>query len=516
MQQIVYDIIDNCFRNDKKNINGNNSSNINISITKPPISFAYTNNVDNNIPIATIDTKNENKKIIFSIQNKERLSIINNYNNKNILLEKKRKRIFSIQKIKKDQKEPIKKIKKKIFSYKKFYSSPSRKINNKNNNNIIDIVIDKNNNNKNNNSNNNNNNVTNSIDLTNNNVNNRKRKKKSSYANEKILQLMKEKKMLEKINKEYSDKDYEKDMVECLKNKQMKFMYDNFPAMFEKNNYYLYTILPKKKLFSRKCYIEPGYFRSNNNGNIYNYYDTLYTNYDLYYNQSENIKDVINIDNNSNKNIINQNNINYFNIEKNNKLYNNFLIDDYININNENISNNNSKLNNIYKVPKAIEINEDNINNNKHNINDKDNNFINNNNKNLKTKKKIKNNKNKVKNKTNIISDNSTVNGHCNIHIKEKLSLIPKKIWSLNNNKINIDNFFEDCIQIWPFDECCFVKEIALEFLMKNNYSIEICLDKINEFVFFMKKRAKELDFPIINGNITTLKRYSFRKTNFN
>ena len=112
MQQIVYDIIDKCFRNDKKNINGNNRSNINISITKQPISFSYTNNVNNNLPI---DTKTENKKIIFSIQNKEILSIINNYN-KNIFFKKKRKRIFSIQKIKKNQKEPVKKIKKKIFS----------------------------------------------------------------------------------------------------------------------------------------------------------------------------------------------------------------------------------------------------------------------------------------------------------------------------------------------------------------------------------------------------------------
>ena len=96
------------------------------------------------------------------------------------------------------------------------------------------------------------------------------------------------------------------------------------------------------------------------------------------------------------------------------------------------------------------------------------------------------------------------------------MSLIPKKVWSLNNNNINIENFFEDCIQIWPFDECCFIKEIALEFLMKNDYSFSLCLNNIKEFVYFMKKRAQELDFPIINQSIKTIKKYNLRKTNFN
>jgi len=100
---------------------------------------------------------------------------------------------------------------------------------------------------------------------------------------------------------------------------------------------------------------------------------------------------------------------------------------------------------------------------------------------------------------------------------KEKIYLEPKKVWSLKKDQeINIDDFFEDCTQVWPFDECCFIKEIALEFLMKNNYSINDCLDNIKEFIFFMKKRAKELDFPIISDSVKTIKKYHLRKTNFN
>jgi hypothetical protein len=79
-----------------------------------------------------------------------------------------------------------------------------------------------------------------------------------------------------------------------------------------------------------------------------------------------------------------------------------------------------------------------------------------------------------------------------------------------------VEKFFDDCIQIWPFDECCFVKEIALEFLMKNNYDMEKCLKKKKEFVYFMKKRAEELDFPIISESIKTVKKYNLRKTNYN
>ena len=81
---------------------------------------------------------------------------------------------------------------------------------------------------------------------------------------------------------------------------------------------------------------------------------------------------------------------------------------------------------------------------------------------------------------------------------------------------MDIESFFDDCIQIWPFDECCFIKEIALEFLMNYHYSIPLCIKNIKEFVQFMKIRAKELDFPIINKSVKTIKKYNLRKTNFN
>ena len=51
---------------------------------------------------------------------------------------------------------------------------------------------------------------------------------------------------------------------------------------------------------------------------------------------------------------------------------------------------------------------------------------------------------------------------------------------------------------------------------MKNNYDMDLCLRKNKEFVYFMKKRAEELDFPIISESIKTIKKYNLRKTNYN
>jgi len=96
--------------------------------------------------------------------------------------------------------------------------------------------------------------------------------------------------------------------------------------------------------------------------------------------------------------------------------------------------------------------------------------------------------------------------------------LLPKHIWSFpkEKNELDIEMFFDDCIQIWPFDECIFSKEIALEFLMKNKYSTTICLNRIKDFVSFMKKRAEELNMSIINKNEKTVKKYSLRNTKNN
>ena len=262
----------------------------------------------------------------------------------------------------------------------------------------------------------------------------RKKKKKSSYTTEKELQIAFEKKFLENINKEYSDKEYEEDMKQCLKDKRKKFMKDNFPIMFKKDKFYLYSKLKTKRLASREYFIETEFFEKNKNDN----------NLEINFNNSD-------IDFNSQKKDINCCN------------------------------------NKIFKIFKAKKFN--------------------------------KNNNNLLidKNNNKLINENILNYPNNNFETKEKIFLIPKKVWSQKKDKeINIDNFFEECTQIWPNDECCFTKEIALEFLMQNNYSIKYCLNNMDEFVFFMKKRAKELDFPVISESIKTIKRYHLRKTNFN
>ena len=531
MQQIIYDIIDNCFNHYKNNIAENNSANSDITITPPQSTKGGSNN--NNM-ITHTEIKNENKKILFNvlknfniniINNNENNNIINinikkNYNNKNIFISKKRKRVFSIQKIQKKNNKSTEKIFKKINIFKQNFQLPKLPNEKKDEKFVIDILINKNKNYNNNNINKNinilnNNNISNDKnnniqnDKNNNNIikekkeenndkdkdkeknknieedknnNNNKKKKKNRASNEKELQILYEQKFLENMNKEYPDEEYEKDMIACLNNKKMKFMKDNFPMMFQKDKFYLYNILPKKRLASKEYFIEPDYFNITHNENLYNYYDLLYSDYDIgfKYNCENNCLNNVNIKENINNNIINKN-ILINNLYKNKILKFN-KINNYIN-NNDNKQNNKIKIFNIVKIKKIKKINKNNL------IPEKS--------------------KNKIK-------DNYNLTNNSDLIIKEKFSYFPKKVWSLNDNKINVENFFDDCIQIWPFDECCFIKEIALEYLMKNNYSISICLEKIKEFVYYMKKRASELDFPIISESIKTIKKYNLRKTNYN
>jgi hypothetical protein len=104
------------------------------------------------------------------------------------------------------------------------------------------------------------------------------------------------------------------------------------------------------------------------------------------------------------------------------------------------------------------------------------------------------------------------------LKFKKLYNTLPKQVWSVpeDEKELDVDLFYDDCVQIWPFNECTFVKEIALEFLMKNNYSTEICLKRIKDFVSFMKKRADELNISILNKNEKTVKNYSLRKTKNN
>ena len=496
MQQIVYDLIDKCIPNEPNNSHESNSVHSDITIKSP---LSTKNGSNNSSKESQKDIKHIKKKIFFIDYNNKNKKNINNNKKEKKFLTKKRKRFFLIKKIqKKKKKTPIKKLpkvekiffsnfrpntpiennqykdnninnsnnnKKKSYIFKNIFVNREYNINNniikqdENKNNNIKIfknekIINKNKTNINTNLNNINKNIVpteekkekekEKEEINTNNTNNntiinkekevRKKKKKSSYTTEKELQIAFEKKFLENINKEYSDKEYEEDMKQCLKDKRKKFMKDNFPIMFKKDKFYLYSKLKKKRLASRDYFIETDFFEKNKNDN----------NLEIYFNNSD-------IDFNNQKKDVNCCNNKIFKIfktKKFNKNNNNLLID----------KNNNNKL-----------INENSLNNSN------------------------------------------------NFETKEKIFLIPKKVWSLKKDKdINIDNFFEECSQIWPNDECCFTKEIALEFLMQNNYSVKYCLDNMDEFVFFMKKRAKELDFPVISESIKTIKRYHLRKTNFN
>ena len=479
MQQLVYDIIERSIPNVPNNNNENNSVHSDITIT-PPISTK--NGSNNSCKESQKDIQYIRKKIFFiDYNNNNKINIKNNKKEKKFL-EKKRKRFFLIKKIQKKKVETaaktLPKINKIIFNNFKLEKVEEKKnldnntkIPSKNHNYFINVLVNKDKNFFNNNNiinikqdenlNNNikifkNDNIKNSNKIfinkeikenkeknntsskeenklketDTNNINNKKpnefrrKKKKSNYTTEKELQIAYEKKFLENINKNYSDKEYEEDIKQCLKDKKKKFMKENFPIMFQKDKFYLYSILPKKRLASKEYYIEPEFFDKNK---IINNFDTYVTNNELISNEQK--KDINYTNNNKNK---------------------------------------------IFKISKIK-----------------------------------KNNKN-----DNLLN---LANEEIDDEIKERFDLEPKKVWSLKKDiKINIDDFFEDCTQIWPFDECCFVKEIALEFLMKNNYSIKYCFDNIKEFIFFMKKRAKELDFPLISESVKTIKRYHLRKTNFN
>ena len=476
MQQIVYDIIEKCIQNEHNNNHEINSVHSDLTIT-PPLSTK--NGSNNSCKESRKDIKFIKKKIFFINYNGTNKININKNKKEKKLLQKKRKRFFLIKKIKKKNlktdliklpkrdkiffnnikpddniendkyKDNIikKPIKKKIFRY--VFVKRENKIKqdeNINNN----IIIKKNDNLINNNiANNNNININKNIvpkeeenkEIEKNKNNNeekevRKKKKKSSYTTEKELQIAYEKKFLENINKNYSDKEYQNDMQQCLMDKRKKFMKDNFPVMFEKDKFYLYSILKKKRLASKEYFIENDFFEKNKNeNNLENCY---------------NISDII---------------------SKSEKKY---------------IKKNNNK---IFKI--------------------------------FKTKKINKNNNDLLFYKNNYNSNKqinyNTENYENNSEDEEHFLLIPKKVWSSKKEKeIDIEFFFEECTQIWPFDECCFTKEIALEFLMQNNYSINYCIENMDEFVFFMKKRAKELDFPVISESVKTIKRYHLRKTNFN
>ena len=337
MQQIVYDLIDKCIPNEPNNSHESNSVHSDITIKSP---LSTKNGSNNSSKESQKDIKHIKKKIFFIDYNNKNKKNINNNKKEKKFLTKKRKRFFLIKKIqKKKKKTPIKKLpkmekiffsnfrpntpiennqykdnninnsnnnKKKSYIFKNIFVNREYNINNniikqdENKNNNIKIfknekIINKNKTNINTNLNNINKNIVpteekkekekeeiNTNNTNNNNIINkekevRKKKKKSSYTTEKELQIAFEKKFLENINKEYSDKEYEEDMKQCLKDKRKKFMKDNFPIMFKKDKFYLYSKLKKKRLASRDYFIETDFFEKNKNDN----------NLEIYFNNSD-------------------------------------------------------------------------------------------------------------------------------------------------------------------------------------------------------------------------------------
>ena len=219
--------------------------------------------------------------------------------------------------------------------------------------------------------------------------------------------------IIEQVNKEYSDIEYQKDLKKFSSDEKSEFMKKNFPIMYRKDKYYIYTILLRRRRKETKHFLYP--------------------------------EDLLKIRQHNNE-------LQYQN------LYNDIEIFDE-----------NKKKNEMIIESKGLE--------------------------------NLKNDVLKKSAKEDIY--------------KKVYKTIPRKVWSHaeKNDDLDIEKFFDDCVQIWPFDECNFIKEIALEYLMKKKYDAKSCLGGLNDFVEFTKKRAVELDFAIQSDNVKTVKKYNLRKT---
>ena len=295
---------------------------------------------------------------------------------------------------------------------------------------------------------------------------NNKTEKKKSRISEKERIANEEKEFMDKLNQEYSDEQYNKDMEQILKEKKSQFMQKNFPIMFRKDKYYLYNILLNKRRQQPIHFINPKSL--SNSLQESKKLQTLYLNEEpekLEINNSENYEEEKNMKNNQK---INQEN----NTEE-----------EQMNLIKKNLTEKEDK-----KILSTQKINSKKVN--------------------------------------GVMSDTSPSETNqifyddkiSELKFKKLYNTLPKQVWSMpdEEKELDVDLFYDDCIQIWPFDECTFVKEIALEFLMKNDYSTEICLKRLKNFVSFMKKRADELNISILNKNEKTVKNYSLRKTKNN
>lgn len=96
---------------------------------------------------------------------------------------------------------------------------------------------------------------------------------------------------------------------------------------------------------------------------------------------------------------------------------------------------------------------------------------------------------------------------------KAKDSKLPRKVWSVPKGQFDYEEFYCKCREIWPFSQCHFIKEFALEYLMNMNYNMDICLKNLNAFVLFVKQKIIENNIPIIKPDAKCVKNYNLRKT---
>jgi hypothetical protein len=91
--------------------------------------------------------------------------------------------------------------------------------------------------------------------------------------------------------------------------------------------------------------------------------------------------------------------------------------------------------------------------------------------------------------------------------------ILPEKVWSPPANKLNVEEFYKKCINVWPFNKCNFIKEIGLEYLMKNQYNIDYCLENLDKFVEFMIEKIKLKNYQLINKKEKIIKNYHLRNS---
>ena len=310
-------------------------------------------------------------------------------------------------------------------------------------------------------------------------IENNKTAKKKSKITEKEIIANAEKEFMDKLNQEYPDEQYNKDMIQISNEEKTKFMQKNFPIMFRKDKYYLYNILLNKRRTQPIHFINPKSLSHSLQES--KKLQTLYLNEEP---EKQEINSSENFDNDKNsKNSPKQNLENNTDEEQLEQIKKNLT-------ENRNGNKNKKILSTQKKNIKKVNGGMSDTSPSEHDI------------KNLENNQSIDENGDKLS----------------SLKFKKLYNTLPKQVWSKpeDEKELDVDMFYDDCIQIWPFNECTFVKEIALEFLMKNDYSTEICLKRIKDFVSFMKKRAEELDISILNKNEKTVKNYSLTKTKNN